>query len=108
MLLHHAFILFQGSWSVNGQISSQKPSLTIVHMGESFSSGAGARDPEGNAKWIGPSSCYRSPYGWGQRFADSMNDTYLVNYTNIDCVGSKLSYIKNANQRRHDRIPAQN
>jgi lysophospholipase L1-like esterase len=76
-------------------------------MGDSFSSGAGARDPQGNAKWIGPSSCFRSPYGWGQRLSDSMSETHLINYTNVACGGAKLSAIKNVIQRRSDRIPAQ-
>jgi lysophospholipase L1-like esterase len=93
--------------STDGQLSSLKPLLTIVHLGESYSSGAGARDPQDDAKWIGPSSCFRSPYGWGQRVVDEMGDTYLVNYTNVACGGAKLSAIQNVIQRRYDRIPPQ-
>lgn len=104
--------LLQVTWSVNGQLSNSKSTLTIVHMGESFSSGAGARDAMGGATWMGPSSCYRSPYGWGQQCVDAImsNDTYgysVVNYTNVACGGATLSAIPNIIQRRYDRIPAQ-
>ena len=65
-----------------------------------------ARDTNGNANWIGPSSCFRSAFGWGQRCADSLNDTYLVNYTSSACGGATLPAIKNVIRRRYDRILA--
>jgi lysophospholipase L1-like esterase len=99
--------LLQVEWSVDGQLPSSRSSLTIVHLGDSFSSGAGARDTNGDAIWIGPSSCFRSPFGWGQRLADSLNETYLVNYTNSACGGATLSSIMSTIQRRYDQIPAQ-
>jgi lysophospholipase L1-like esterase len=67
--------------------------LNIVQMGDSYSSGVGARDTNGNPSYE-DEDCMRSDYGWGGLYAQRVQKLYggdlSVNYINLACTGAKI------------------
>ena len=70
--------------------------LKIVHLGDSFSAGNGARSESGDRNYHGVSGCFRSPTNWGSQFAASLNDTFAVTYINRACSGGVVKHILEA------------
>jgi lysophospholipase L1-like esterase len=62
-----------------------KPSFKIVHLGDSYSAGNGARDEAGEKDFYSVPGCYRSPSNWGNQFARSLSDDFAVTYVNRAC-----------------------
>lgn len=62
--------------------SAQKPPYRIVHLGDSFSAGNGARRADGSRDFHSVSGCFRSLSNWGSRFAASLEDVFSVTYIN--------------------------
>lgn len=66
-------------------------------MGDSYSSGTGARDSNGIPNYENL-TCFRSDFGWGglyalkleQQVADNNQNVISVNYSNIACYGAKI------------------
>lgn len=67
--------------------SKALPPLKIVHLGDSYSAGNGARSAKGDRNYYGVKGCYRSPTNWGSQFAESLKDTFAVTYINRACSG---------------------
>jgi PKD repeat protein/lysophospholipase L1-like esterase/Mg-chelatase subunit ChlD len=82
-------IIFQSVQVIFGQ------TLKIVHLGDSYSAGNGARSESGEPNYYSVSGCYRSPTNWGNQFAESLNDTFAVTYINRACSGGVLADILN-------------
>lgn len=85
-----AFLLL--SWTA---LAQPKPPFRIVHLGDSFSAGNGARNNRGRPDYFSVPGCFRSPSNWGQRFADSLTDVFSVFYINRACSGGVLDHITN-------------
>lgn len=81
--------------SVDGNSSR---TLNIVQMGDSYSSGVGARDTSGNPSYE-DEACMRSDYGWGGLYAQMVQELYgddlNVNYINLACIGAMISNTTN-------------
>ncbi len=73
-----------------------KPRLKIVHLGDSYSSGNGARSATDRRNYHGVEGCYRSPTNWGGQFAQSLSDRFAVTYINRACSGGVVENIHNA------------
>lgn len=73
-----------------GSSAQELPPFKIVHLGDSYSAGNGARDEFGGRNYVGVRGCYRSPTNWGQQFADSLRDVFSVTYINKACSGAQL------------------
>lgn len=86
------FLLFLSSDSL-AQGSEALPPLKIVHLGDSYSAGNGARSDWGFRNYHGVSGCYRSPTNWGSQFAESLKGTFSVTYINRACSGSIIEQI---------------
>ena len=71
------------------------PPLKIVHLGDSFSAGNGARSATGQRNYAGVKGCFRSPTNWGSQFAASLSDTFHVEYINRACSGGILEQLTN-------------
>ena len=50
---------------IYGQLPGPLPPFSIVHLGDSYSAGNGARGASGASNYVEPSGCYRSPTNWG-------------------------------------------
>lgn len=72
---------------------AQKPPFKIVHLGNSFSAGNGARRLDGSKDFHSVKGCYRSQSNWGSRFATSLRDIFSVVYINRACLGGVLAQI---------------
>lgn len=81
------FLLMVFSSQSAAQESGVLPPLKIVHLGDSYSAGNGARSASGDQNYYSVSGCYRSPTNWGSQFADSIKDTFTVTYINRACSG---------------------
>ena len=62
--------------------------LRIVHMGDSYSAGNGARDENGQPAFVGPPECFRSLFSWG---AQAANQLEVESFDNIACSGIEIS-----------------
>ena len=80
---------------INGQLPGPLPPFSIVHLGDSYSAGNGARGASGASNYVEPSGCYRSPTNWGQIFANSLKDVFTVRYINRACSGAQLTHLTN-------------
>lgn len=69
------------------------PPLKVVHLGDSYSAGNGARTEAGERNYHGVSGCYRSPTNWGSQFVESLKDTFSVTYVNRACSGGVIANI---------------
>jgi len=88
------FIIFLFTSSASlVQRSGALPPLKIVHLGDSYSAGNGARSSSGARNYHGVEGCYRSPTNWGSLFADSLKDTFAVTYINRACSGGVANQI---------------
>lgn len=76
-------------------INAQRPPLRIVHLGDSYSAGNGARRPDGSKDFHSVEGCFRSQSNWGSRFAQSLTDVFSVVYVNRACSGAKIADIQN-------------
>jgi len=74
------------------QLPERTP-FRIVHLGDSYSAGNGARNEEGDKDFHSVKGCYRSPSNWGSRFAESLADVFAVTYINRACSGGVLADI---------------
>lgn len=84
----YIFLLFCSfSTPTSGQ---GKPPFKIVHLGDSFSAGNGARASDGSENFHSVKKCFRSPTNWGSRFADSLKGVFSVTYINRACSGGVL------------------
>jgi lysophospholipase L1-like esterase len=88
------FSLFNSTSSA--QATEALPPLKIVHLGDSYSAGNGARSAAGARNYYSVSGCYRSSTNWGSQFADSLADTFDVTYINRACSGGVVADITNA------------
>lgn len=86
------FLVMSFSLKSSAQEIERTP-IKIVHLGDSYSAGNGARSAEGDRNYYSVSGCYRSPTNWGSQFAASLTDTFDVNYINHACSGGVLSQI---------------
>lgn len=60
--------------------------LTVVLMGDSYTSGNGARTPDGEAAYFGPDKCLQSTATWGEQYADALaGQGYAVTLLNRAC-----------------------
>jgi Mg-chelatase subunit ChlD/lysophospholipase L1-like esterase len=82
------------------------PPFKIVHVGDSYSAGNGARAPDGGKNYNGVKGCYRSPTNWGNRFVDSLSDVFSVTYVNRACSGAVIANILDTPQAEVEEIPA--
>ncbi len=85
------------------QEGAKKP-LKVVHLGDSYSAGNGARKTSGDRDYkdyIGAQGCYRSPSNWGSQFVQSLKD-YTVTYINRACSGGVIAHI--LHERKMDGI----
>lgn len=71
------------------------PPFKIVHLGDSYSAGNGARSESGDRNYIGVEGCFRSPTNWGSQFAQSLGDEFAVTYVNRACSGGVTNDILN-------------
>ena len=69
------------------------PPFKIVHLGDSYSAGNGARSEDGDRNYHSVSGCYRSPTNWGSQFAESLSDVFAVTYINRACSGGVAAHI---------------
>jgi lysophospholipase L1-like esterase len=72
---------------------AQLPPFKIVHLGDSYSAGNGARDSAGNKDFYSVSGCYRSKSNWGSHFARSLGEVFSVSYINRACSDGVLADI---------------
>lgn len=70
-----------------------KPPLKVVHLGDSYSAGNGARSSSGERNYYGVQGCFRSPTNWGSQFTDSLKDVFAVTYVNKACSGGVIDDI---------------
>ena len=74
--------------------ADNKPSVKIVHIGDSLSAGNGASEYYAEG-WYGPKYCFRNKYNWGQQAANiAFDDVFSVTYTNAACSGGKVADIE--------------
>ncbi|GAB3308412.1 hypothetical protein EK0264_07765 [Epidermidibacterium keratini] len=65
--------------------------VQVVQLGDSYSSGNGARDEAGNPAYSADApSCLRSPFNYGQQFATSIEAQYI----NAACSGAVFADIR--------------
>lgn len=88
---------------VPSRVSSQRPPFNIVHLGDSYSAGNGARNAEGKKNWDGLPGCYRSPSNWGNQFAQTLTGLWSVTYINRACSGGVIADI--TNERLLEKFP---
>lgn len=96
-----ALVLTRMPTFIHGQLPGPLPPFSIVHLGDSFSAGNGARDASGSANFVEPSACLRSPTNWGQLFANSLKDVFTVRYINRACSGATLTHLTNAQSKTY-------
>ncbi len=89
------FLLIFFNSTSSAQEDELRTPLKIVHLGDSYSAGNGARSAEGKRNYHSVSGCYRSPTNWGSQFAQSLTDTFAVTYINRACSGGVVSQILN-------------
>lgn len=92
------FTLVLGHAAYAQSLQSQKIPLEIVHPGDYFSSGRGARAPKqyggGHDFNTSPRGCFRSElYGWGAYFKNSLSDVFAPKYINRACSNGLLKHI---------------
>lgn len=74
-------------------VSSPEP-YQIVLLGDSYISGNGATDENGNRSYYGPEGCYRSHDTWGERYAEMLAVSGIaVETTNNACSGASVADI---------------
>jgi lysophospholipase L1-like esterase len=80
------------------ETSTRSSTIKIVQMGDSYSSGTGARDSNGVPNYENL-TCFRSDFGWGGLYArqleqqvatDNNHNEISVKYSNIACYGAKI------------------
>ncbi len=60
--------------------------ITVLLMGDSYTSGNGARTPDGDAAYYGPDKCLQSTVTWGEQYADALaSQGYTVTLLNRAC-----------------------
>jgi GDSL-like Lipase/Acylhydrolase family len=67
--------------------------LVVVQLGDSYSSGVGARDASGAVNYAGVPECFRSPTGWGAQATAALSRPTL--YVNRACAGSVIADLTN-------------
>lgn len=85
----------------SAQVNEWRTPLKIVHLGDSYSAGNGARSAAGERNYSGVPGCYRSPTNWGSQFAQSLGDTFAVTYINRACSGGVLKNILNRRETKY-------
>ena len=83
-----------------------KPAFQVVHIGDSYSSGNGARNANGDADYTGPAGCNRSPSSWGNQYANWLSQTQgvTVDYRNHACDGATLGHMNRWRYMNHFRV----
>lgn len=81
--------------ATNITATARKLPFKIVHLGDSYSAGNGARDANGESDYSSVESCNRSPSNWGSIYAKSLSDNYDVTYINRACSGGVVADITN-------------
>ena len=104
LLLNAAFfsatIILLGTTPTKAQ--QPRVPFRIVHLGDSFSAGNGARNADGDEDFHSVSKCYRSQSNWGSQFANSLADVFAVTYINRACSGGVVDDI--LNERELDSV----
>lgn len=68
--------------------------LTVLLMGDSYTSGNGARTPDGDASYYGPDKCLQSTATWGEQYADVMaSQGYAVTLLNRACSAASTASV---------------
>lgn len=79
--------------------------LTVLLMGDSYTSGNGARDEAGNAVYYGPERCLRSANTWAEQYARIMEDNgYAVTLLNRACSAATTSAIVDDRSMKDTRV----
>jgi len=82
--------------------ADNKPPLKIVHLGDSYSSGNGASEVDGDG-WYGPKWCFRNKYNWGQQAAHkAFGDDFSVTYDNVACSGGVMKHVMESRELQFD------
>lgn len=72
--------------------------LTVVLMGDSYTSGNGARTPQADPAYYGPEKCLQSTATWGEQYVDALaRQGYAVTMLNRACSAASTDAL------RHDR-----
>ena len=90
LVLLSLLILVAPPAAIRAQLPGRSP-FRIVHLGDSYSSGNGARNENGDKTFYSVSGCYRSQSNWGSHFAESLTDVFAVTYINRACSGGVLA-----------------
>ena len=93
-IVTHLFVLLLATTGALAQL----PPFKIVQLGDSYSSGNGARAEDGSVNYVGVFGCFRSPTNWGSQYARSLSDTFAVTYINRACSGARLRSITRERQ----------
>lgn len=91
-LLSLALLLFAMSLGAFGVASAETKPLKMVLMGDSFSSGTGARTSSGKEDFVLPEGCYRSPSNWSEKYREKLQELGLFEVTllNRACWGAVI------------------